>query len=229
MKICSAKSKSTQKINLFLKLYLSVFLALTFVISSSITFLSFHFKLIIRCIVITIMLAAIGYQALELRSELHKQDLYLKGNEYLIETLNKSPKIFPKEFYDQIILSCNEENTVINRTSNSKNITTTMIIKNNSKHDIFLLPTVHLFQVRPRLWDKTGTKILKDGIPLSLASPKNNHFIPAGETFKERFSFDVAKIENFPKLAKYLIFEVVHEGVRWLPRSNKCSFEIVHE
>jgi hypothetical protein len=218
MKICSAKSKSTQKINLFLKLYLSVFLALTFVISSSITFLSFHFKLIIRCIVITIMLAAIGYQALD-----------LKGNEYLIETLNKSPKIFPKEFYDQIILSCNEENTVINRTSNSKNITTTMIIKNNSKHDIFLIPTVRQFQVRPRLWDKTGTKVLKDGIPLSLAGPKNKHFIPAGETFKERFSFDVAKIENFPKLAKYLIFEVVHEGVRWLPRSNKCSFEIVHE
>jgi hypothetical protein len=150
-------------------------------------------------------------------------------NEYLIEALSKSPKIFPKEFYDQIILSCNEENTVINRTSNSKNITTTMMIKNNSKHSILLTPGVHLFQVRPRLWNETRTKVLKDGIRTALASPDNKHFIPAGETFKERFSFDVEKIKNFPKSAKYLIFEVVHEGVRWLPRSNKCSFEIVND
>lgn len=136
-------------------------------------------------------------------------------------------KPFPRNFFEEIDVNCNRDNVVIDLKSGKETYSTKVYISNNSDYPLLLRNGGrYSFRVRPRFWDESRTKVVKDGMPIYLQTA-GIALINSKDTLSTRLNIDVSELGNIPKDAKYLIFGIVQEGVLWAPTQG-CKFEVTH-
>ena len=147
----------------------------------------------------------------------------VKSSEIILQPISK-------EAIENIDLECNYSSPNINLESPENNYSVDITIINKSKENILFKSGggKYTYNVRPRLWNSNLKKPLRDGLKIGLRDLIGLAVVKPNSSFTSSLNFEASSVGQVPKNARYLVFGLVQEGVRWAPTLN-CKIELVHE